>query len=121
MTSSLLSRLQSLTEASREIDAEIAEGNGWHELSHDLWRKGEYGDDDIQMTREPPRYTESLDAALMLLPAGCEDWVVARDSARGLGYYASIEAGDMGMAHLGANPAIALLIAIMKAKEESKP
>ena len=61
---SLLHRLQSLTGPDREVDGKIALAVGWRQLSHDLWRNG----DDI--AEEPPRYTESLDAAKTCLAPG---------------------------------------------------
>jgi hypothetical protein len=112
MTDSLLSRLRSLTAPSREIDAEIALANGWQAtFAHTVWMSP-----DKQLDHEPPRYTESLDAALTLKPADCRwkvgDWYNA---------YADITlANGVKLRADASNPAIALLIAIMKAKAEKQ-
>jgi hypothetical protein len=121
----LLSRLQSLTAPDRDIDGEIFERFGnineqhcsdWCSMNGrtDLTRK-----DFIRAWA--PLFTGSLDAALTLLPEGCEDWTVCRDSKRGLDCWASIGGQDMAPAFTAETPAIALLIAILKANEESKP
>lgn len=112
----LIERLEALTEPSREIDDEIAAAFAWT-LVDDiecLWR-GPVGQ--VQQT---PCYTGSLDAALTLLPEGCEDWTVCRDGKRGLDCWASIGAQDMAPAFTAETPAIALLIAIMKARTSSE-
>jgi hypothetical protein len=108
MTDSLLSRLQALTEPSREIDAEIALANGWRQLSHDLWI-----DDGGQCHTEPLHYTASIDAALTLVPKGAI-WAV--------GGHVSAYWADVSV-HSGSGPTsvIALLGAIMKATEETRP
>lgn len=112
MTDSLLSRLQALTEPSRKIDAEIALANGWInaplcEDSIYQWRKPKGG-----WFVDVPHYTGSLDATLTLWD-GCV-WSVSRFSDA---YQATV---SVHSAH-GPTPAIALLIAIRMAQEESKP
>lgn len=137
MTESLLSRLSSLTEPSREIDAEIALADcPWLKDCPRDDRDGEPG----WMTKDgrvyAPRYTESLDAALTLVPEGlgisigrplpkyCNGWY-AELFAEGWGndpnLYWSDGARPRGKDDYRSSPAIALLIALEKAKEESKP
>jgi hypothetical protein len=121
---SLLSRLQSLTAPSREIDAEIA-------LSHDLWH---HGRGTTSVVASAPRYTESLDAALTRVPVfdgpGRGLWIKLNQFAgpHGSGktcWHAELKGidGDKPLHWWGMHqiPAVALLIAIMKAKEEPKP
>jgi hypothetical protein len=130
---SLLSRLEALTAPDRKIDAEIALANGWVRTGGDddyatVWHNMRSG---LPLTG-PPRYTGSLDAALTLVtedPANPgkpmlwwltydEDGVAgprAYTAALGKGYHEP----NYVYGHNDTSPAIALLIAIMKAKEES--
>jgi hypothetical protein len=112
MTDPLLSQLEALTGPSHEIDAEIALANGWRKNPGGLcWLQP-----DGRLYDFPPRYTASIDAALTLAPADMS-WQIGRGIS---GYYAR-----MGKPHFfeveGPTPAIALLIAIMKAKEGTIP
>src|SRR5712664_179299 len=113
---SLLSRLQSATGPSRELDAEIALANGWRQLTHDLWRKGD------NVAEEPPRYTESIDAALTLLPswANCHGYDFGPNGADA---YVSLnhvaEGHKLFEGSHASSTAIALLIAIERAKENN--
>lgn len=144
MTDSLLSRLQALTEPSREIDAEIALANGWKQLSHDLWI-----DDGCQCHTAPPRYTEIINDALRLVPVVDAPrtglWINLHTTLGSYGtpscaWSAEIfgvvpaEGSDptevKDFKYWGLHPiaAVAILIAVermsgaaMKAKEESKP
>ena len=132
MTDSLLSRLQILTEPSREIDAQIALANGWRQLKRNLWFKPADANNYSQSFEEPPHYTGSLDA---VEPLAAEFYYLfakgktrpdeplygvhlyradgrQRQSFRSHAILAKAE-HDL--------PSVALLIAIMKAKEESKP
>ena len=110
----LLSRLQSATGPSRELDAEIALANGWRQLAHDLWRKGD------NVAEEPLRYTESIDAALTLLPswANCHGYDLG---PKAVDAYVSVnnvkEGHKLFEGYHASSPAIALLIAIERAKE----
>jgi hypothetical protein len=65
MSDSLISRLEALTEPSREIDAEIARANGWRE---DPTFKGCWFCPDGRIDYAVPRYTGSLDVALASVP-----------------------------------------------------
>jgi hypothetical protein len=126
MTSSLLSRLEALTSPSREIDAEIALANAWKRIPPPA---GLVGTSDWCSPKDyvyggPPFYTASIDTTLTLLPEGC-DWAVC---LCGDSYAAVVDMDPTGYvgdllhgpgASFAATPAIAVLIAIMKAKEES--
>lgn len=128
MTDSLLSRLEALTEPSREIDAEVALANGWRKNPGGLcWLQP-----DGRLYDFPPRYTASIDAALKLaLPfdgKGRGLWIKLNEFAGSHGsgkscWHAELYGIDneqefkyWGMHPL---PAVALLIAIMKAREET--
>jgi hypothetical protein len=121
MTDSLLSRLQSLTAPSREVDAEIALANGWQTtFARTVWMNP-----DKHLDHDPPRYTESLDAALMLAPEAMT-WTVSKwfnhsgdgDTAY---YWADLHcAPDEHWSAHHKLPSVSLLIAIMKAKKENK-
>ena len=122
MTGSLLSRLQSLTEPDRKIDAETALANGWTTKIYEgklCWR----GPGRLAWEPEPPRYTESLDAVLTLVPDG----MLMTMTIRGMETAASVRTGSVlnpatreWEGYSKANPAIALLVALEKVKEESQ-
>jgi len=95
----LLSRLQAAAGPSRELDAEIALANGWKKSDP----QGYWCAPDGDIWATPPRYTESIDAALTLLP---EDFPREFRSLR-------INFDEW---YVGENPALALLIAIERAK-----
>ena len=107
----LLDRLKALTGPSREIDDRIAAAFGWTLVDEVecLWR-GPAGE--IQQT---PRYTEDIHAALTLTRPGWS-WDVGTQGER---YYGQVRAPKFIEAE-GATPAIAILIAIMEAKEAAK-
>jgi hypothetical protein len=125
MTSSLLSRLEALTEPSRKIDVEIYRAlveplaEPFKEYVGSVWTSA-------SSSIHVPRFTASIDAALTLVPEGC-DWAIC---LCGDSYAAVVDMDPTGYvgdllhgpgASFAATPAIALLIAIIKAKEESKP
>ena len=122
MTDSLLSRLQALTEPSREIDAEIALANGWYigKTTND----GVWFNPDGQIHDEPPHYTKSIDAVVILVPpeltwsCGFDDpfYQAAPEPFARVANRKFVPQAWYGKA---ATPAIALLIAITKAKEET--
>ena len=124
MTDSLLSRLQALTEPSREIDAEIALANGWYigKTTND----GVWFNPDGQIHDEPPHYTGSLDA---IEPLAAEFYYLfAKGKTRPEEPLYGVQilrpdgsANDIIVEAEHDLPSVALLIAIMKAKEESKP
>jgi len=129
---SLLSRLQSATGPSRELDAEIALANGWtHQKlkpengrggdSKPYWRKPNETKYYIPEEQGPPRYTESIDAALTLKPKGYH--IVLRWCDPPTDSVCSAFKDNYKNVYTGraATPAIAILIAIERAKEDSKP
>jgi hypothetical protein len=130
----LITRLKALTGPSREIDAEIAlEVHPW---LRDCPRDDRDGDPGW-MTKDgrtyASRYTASIDAALTLAP---KDWAATVTSFSNLGDPQTGERTEqrLGKASLwqnydghrkhtcerAATPAIALLIAIMQAKQAAK-
>ena len=128
MTDSLLSRLQALTGPDREIDAEIALANGWtnnpNEPSPYQWR-----DPGGAFFMAPPRYTESLDAVIPLTPKkdgrGRGLWIRLNQFGGSHGFgndcwhaelYGIEDEDEFKYYGLHTNLAIALLIAIMKAR-----
>jgi hypothetical protein len=107
----LLSRLQSATEPSRELDDEIAMlvkavpdgmeryGIGWWHGPGGQWHT--------------PRYTESTDAALTLVPPTLR-WHVERDGLGFIGLIWHPASLESKMGESQATPAIAVLIAIIR-------
>ena len=80
---SLLSRLQSLTAPDREVDAEIALKAGWTKRYSAVGDCVIWRDADANTSLTPPRYTESLDAALTLVPNGWHPIIDYRDNLDG--------------------------------------
>jgi|SRR5712691_3874058 len=116
----LISRLQAATGSNRELDAEVALANGFtKEHREDLqgpyirWR-GPNG----WNSPDPPRYTESIDAALMLVKTDC--WWQLIHYSNG-SCEAMVVDSNRSWLGKGSTPALALLIAIERAKENSKP
>lgn len=124
----LLSRLSAATGPSRELDAEIALANGWiapsvqdkmsfYSDASNCWR-GPVG----QIEVEPPRYTESIDAALY-----GEDIIGTSEQSARPGQpvkWMAIQRmpkGRMPVSAIAHTEAIARRLACLKAKEESKP
>jgi len=124
VSETLLSRLQSATGPSRELDRAIAESLGYQvEVirvpdDHPIFKPGgglEFMVKDGQRTAIPP-WTESIDAALTLMPEGFY-WDV---SSNPNGFLAEVWATTVFDGHSKATPAIALLIAIERAQEDRK-
>jgi len=102
----LIERLESATEGSRELDADVARVCGI-EWSHD--ENGNYGPYDIMPMRV--FFTRSIDAAVSLVPEG---WGWCSDSLDPGEHYA--QAGPfLGEGH---TPALALTIAALRARSE---
>jgi hypothetical protein len=95
----LIHRLKAAPGPSRELDAEIAM---WFRHPHSNGRK-------IIGVIDPPHYTESIGVALTLLT-----WKTSWNVGSYLDQYVA-SVGDF--TEPGVTPAIALVIAIMKAKE----
>lgn len=100
--SDLISRLERASGPDRELDGAIAEAIGLS-VPHDPagW---------------PPRYTSSLDAAVTLVPDGCQ-WTIEPDAAwvRWMGRSDVEEAQGHLMGRDGKCTAIALCIAALRA------
>src|SRR5262245_26321328 len=107
----LINRLENIAEPSRELDRDIAEVFGWERNvvvgEDDYWKFGDYS-----WTREdndhPPRFTDSVDAVLTLLPNG-SIWNILILS--GDPFY-----GKVGPARSRVNLAITFCIAVLKRK-----
>jgi len=120
---SLLSRLQVATGPSRELDAEVALANGWKYFKRDNGDPWYWQSQTGQICPQSPRYTESINAVVRDLlckrPA-----VIKFNNPNG-----KAEARVGGLPGEGfvikegehVTPALALLIAIERAEEESKP
>jgi hypothetical protein len=126
----LLSRLQSATGPSRELDAEIFKRSG--KINEQHCRHWCRMDGRTDLTREDyiaawaPTFTESIDATLTLMPKDLA-WVIAayKNHAPLIPPYSAglfTLTGELkSEGESDAIPAIALLIAIERAKENTKP
>lgn len=108
----LIDRLSKLDGPDRECDAEIALQNGWHVFPGDNWI-GPEGKIVV------PEYTRSVDAAIELAKSMLPGWQV--NVTRFHEIYSEASIGNIAIAktYYGHNPAIALCIAILRAKEAS--
>lgn len=121
----LISRLSAATGPSRELDAGIALANGW---AHRTMPNGEryWRSPTGVICPQPPRYTASIDAALTLMPEGYGFMIRYHETADGkMRACCSLLGCSNGDGDTwdvwGNTPAIAIVIACLKAKEESKP
>lgn len=127
--SALIARLEAAEVGSRELDAEIARAMGWevhNARRNGLWVVpfGEHDTCDPEAMFALGNYTTSLDAALALAERVLDGW---RWSVQQLGpnYEASLTlpngvfllSSDTEVYAIGKNPALALCIAILKAKQ----
>lgn len=118
----LLSRLQSITGPDREIDAEIALANGWTRVRFEQsWRRPDGG-----IQPGVPRYTGSFDAVEPLAAEFYYLFAKGRTRPDEPLYGVQILRPDGAASDVIAEaehelPSVALLIAIMKAKEEPTP
>src|SRR5882672_6589194 len=98
----LLSRLQAAAGPSRELDAEIALANGWKKSDP----QGYWCAPDGDVWATPPRYTESIDAALTLLPEDFPREFRSLNIEGEMQHEARINFDEW---YVGENPALALL------------
>jgi hypothetical protein len=122
----LLSHLQSLTAPDREIDAKIALAHGWKRYASDQWADPYWHSPDNHICPNVPRYTGSLDAVRRLIPDDLY-WIMAKGKTRPdeplYGVQILRPTGNPKDVIAEAEHdllEVALLIAIMKAEEESK-
>jgi len=118
----LLRELELASGPDRALDRAIATAAGWRRKNgqvgeDDYWKLGDWS-----WTREdnehPPRYTASIDAALTLVPEGLTWQVTGRVREDG-DYFADVDVSHRcDSAH---NPAIALCIAALKVRDETRP
>lgn len=120
----LISRLKTATGPSRELDAEIALACGWQH-DHAMAYGGEFWQSPTgQICPQPPQFTKYIDVARTLVDNGLIVRLIIGYAAT----VASILTGSIlspdtkeweGISY--ATPAIALVIACLKAREDSKP
>jgi hypothetical protein len=117
----LIERLEKLTGPDREIDADIAATVGAFKEKHGLPGGGWVSKGEHYAVVPAPRYTESIDAAMTMLPEGFR-WGL-KTSRHRRGYFAETWTAD-GKVICGIGdaptPAIALCIAILRAIEGTK-
>lgn len=122
--SDIIERLEKAPAPDREVDGLIAISRGWtfQKMKGDAksyWRKP--GVTDYYMRSDLPNFTGSIDAALTLVPEGYRWTIGITDGA--FEFYATVRHPNEGsnpslkwMAHGTVNPAVTLLIAILKAR-----
>lgn len=103
----LIERLEKATEGSRELDCNVAEAAG-------LGARRQFHPPLLDNGRPVPRFSESLDAALSLVPEGrYAKLQISHDHKRAWAWV-EMEAGE---AVACAAPALALCIAALKARQ----
>lgn len=133
--STLLAKLEQARAGSRELELEIAlaidhRASGgkprWESIRAGVKQEGreQFLSDSLGYVHQIPAWTRSLDAALLLVPAGCgwsiDDTGYAIVTRSGLGFLS--EHGDDEFHGKGATPALALVIASLKARTpEDRP
>lgn len=110
----LISRLESASDGSRELDLAVAMATGQSLAESDYPTYAYHGDKAVWewSTGETPHYTTSLDAALTLVPEGYVS-VSAAINERG---QSSMRIGKPYVSGNAATPALALCIAALKAR-----
>ena len=108
----LIAKIEAATEPDMELDAEIATASGWQMYDDGCWDlPGQY---DTALTGTPP-FTSSIDRAMLLVPKGHWWAIVMRGNEDG--FDASVIPPDTEMTwHRGANAALAICIAALKAR-----
>ena len=107
----LLARLRAATNPDRWLDVEIARAVG-----ADLGHAAGMHDALLAQPYSPVRrYTASVDAALTLVPEGC-DWSVDGFAGSGRGQAYLVTKDDDEIERQGATPALALCIAALEAR-----
>lgn len=108
----LIARVEAAEGPSRELDAEIARATGWTTYPVGWWLAP-----DKTSHTEPPRYSESLDAAAALVPEG-HNWsldVLLRDGNEARTFYGA-HPNEIDTEATGATPALALTAAALRAR-----
>lgn len=122
--SALIAKLEAATEASVELDCDIARAAGWTYIPHEAPSMARWQSPDGNHHYAPHCFSGSLDAALTLLPKPhcehCWGGTVCVEYTAGKGWHAALghdtyDGQTNDNAHAG--PAIALCIAILKASE----
>jgi len=119
----LLSRLAQAKGPDRELDlASINAGRSeplwkWHPRMANVAVMEKYGPDAVgNQVVTVPRYTESLDAVLNDWLEGDQGFLVGKHDGAPLSWARLITSGEHGPLVYAATPAIALLIAILRAR-----
>ncbi len=111
----LIKQLEAATEGSRGLDYLIHTKLGWVDQDQGGW-DGPNG----EHTGEGwPYYTTSLDAALTLVPEGLR-WTLRYDPTRKLNYWTWVWTDDGPCEAYKPTPALALCIAILKARSPKR-
>ena len=112
----LIKQLEAATEGSRNLDAAIAEVAVWHPgRAEELQEAGHAFYDTAKSMCAC--YTTSIDAALTLVPEDFS-WRLQQTLGKPGGMAALVGPDDqVGDYHIGATPALALCIAILKARD----
>ena len=104
----LINRLEALTGPSREVDAEISKATGW--VKYITWTSP-----NGRIYADCPNFTNSLDAAMTLMPATLKNTVLLQTSSPAK---AGFGRDGKKFTYLeGATAPIALCIAALKARE----
>ena len=114
----IIRRLVAATGPDRELDAEIAIAFGWERCGQFPSGEHYWRDPKMQFRPQPPRYTESLDATLTLVPKIFR-WMIEQhaDFRFRATVGDNVTGGGCGVSNM---PAIAFLIAILRAKESGE-
>jgi len=122
----LIERLEKLDGPSREVDAEIAKKVGLLDanLSGDDLAIAVAAADEFEEEHSPPRYTESVDAALTLKPEVWRVFALQEQYLSVSGGYGGwvcgldrVGPGEQVISEKAPTPAIALCIAALRARD----
>jgi hypothetical protein len=126
----IIERLEKATGADREIDREIAvQALGWSPPRNagvcgpNYVKSGDFMWHDREGCArgfEPPAFTASIDAAMTLVPEGCV-WTLSKTFVNaGCNIYAKGPWREVSRCPHAPTPALALCIAALKAREQSR-
>jgi hypothetical protein len=118
MTSDLITRLEGLTEPCGFTDELVAEETGWHSYEDEEGKLWWDGPASYQLCEAAPAVTASVDAVLELIERELPGYLWELGTCHVDGYAAQIiaeDAADWNASH--GWPAVALLIAFLRAKE----
>jgi len=108
---SLTAKLEGATKPSKALDKSIAKAFGTFEIRREFCGGMEADEWEFY-----PNYTASLDAAMRLVPEGCEAYVTRIRSGRGKAFVGPNGCQNEFLIPIHATPALALCIAALKAR-----